>query len=206
MKTALTTFAAIILITTFQSASAQTSASHSSSQALYNPATQAQHPRETIQQGVKRLQAFITSDAIANPAQVKVFMEKEVAQFFDFNAMAHLVLGPLNYRISAQQRQGATAMVKKAFLTAFAANLSNYRGGKVRYMNISGNLNHGKVYVRLAILLPNQYPNLVKLRYARGPNGWKIIDVSANGVSAVAHYRNYIRSVVQRSGIDALLQ
>jgi len=141
---------------------------------------------------------------MANPAQVRVFMEKEVAQFFDFNAMAHLVLGPLNYRISSQQRQGATAMIKKAFLTAFAANLSDYRGGKVKYLNISGNLNQGKVYVRLAIQLPNQYPSLVKLRFARGPNGWKIIDVSANGMSAVAHYRNYVRSVVQRSGLEAL--
>ena len=204
MKTALTAFAAIILITTFQSASAQAPTSNPSSQAFYNPATQAPHPRETIQQGVKLLQAFITSDAMANPAQVRVFMEKEVAQFFDFNAMAHLVLGPLNYRINSQQRQGATAMIKKAFLTAFAANLSDYRGGKVKYLNISGNLNQGKVYVRLAIQLPNQYPSLVKLRFARGPNGWKIIDVSANGMSAVAHYRNYVRSVVQRSGLEAL--
>ena len=55
MKTALTAFAAIILITTFQSASAQVPTSHSSSQAFYNPATQAPHPRETIQQGVKLL-------------------------------------------------------------------------------------------------------------------------------------------------------
>jgi phospholipid transport system substrate-binding protein len=206
MKTALTAFAAIILITTFQPASAKASTGHSSPQAFYNPASQALDPRETIQQGVKRLQAFITSDAIANPDQVRVFMEKEVAQFFDFNAMAHLVLGPLNYRISAQQRRGATAMIKKAFLSAFAANLADYRGGKVQYMNISGNLNRGKVYVRLAIQIPNQYPSLIKLRFARGPNGWKIIDVSANGISAVAHYRNYIRSVVQRSGPDALLQ
>jgi len=204
MKTALTTFVVIVLITAFQTASARTPAGPQHS--YQSPATQFSHPRETIQQGVKRLQAFIASDAMADPVRVKTFMEKEVAQFFDFHAMSHLILGPLNYRLNTQQRKGVTAMVKKAFLTALAANLSDYRGGKVDYVNVSGNLNLGKVYVTLAIHLPKQHPTIAKLRFAHGPGGWKIIDVSANGVSAVAHYRNYVRSVVQRSGVEGLLQ
>jgi len=206
MKNVLATFAALTLMATFLASYAQASGNHQSYGSPFQSAEQVPDPREDIQQGVKRLQAFISSDAMSDPAMVSVFLEKEIAPFFDFNKMSQMILGPLNYRMNTQQRQATGIMIKKSFLTALASNLSNYRGGKVEYMNINGSLGRGKITVRLAVYLPNEYPTVLELRFARSPLGWKIIDVSANGISAVAHYRNYVRSVVQRSGIEGLLQ
>jgi len=198
--------ALMIFITSTHSAYAQAPASQTSPRPFHGNTQQVPDPGDTIRQGIKRIQAFLATDALANPAQVNAFLEREVAPGFDFTAMTQLILGPLNYSINDQQRRNVTIMVRKAFLKALAANLSNYRGGRVGNVRVTGNTNRGRVAARLAIYMPNQYPTVIELRIALGPKGWKIIDVSANGVSAVAHYRNFVRSVVQRSGFEGLLQ
>jgi len=170
------------------------------------PAQQIPDPRDTISGAIKRIKAFLTTDDSTDPGKINAFIEKEVAPLFDFPAMTHVILGELNYKLSDKQRQGATTMVKRAFLSAVANNLADYRGGRVGNIRVSGRQEHGRLRVGMAIYLPNQYPTAIELRIALGPKGWKILDVAANGVSAVAHYRNYVRSVVQRSGVEGLLQ
>lgn len=162
-------------------------------------------PRQTVQQGVDRLQAFIQSNPNLNPAMVSGFLQKEIAEYFDFEAMARLVLGPLDFSLDEKQRRDVRLMIRDQFLAALGNNLSAYRGGNVGIVNVNGNLSAGRVNVRLGIYRPGQYPMLVELRIARGPLGWKIYDVAANGVSAVAHYRNYIQSVLLRAGPQGLL-
>ena len=206
MKPVKTILTAILCLAAFQPAYAQTPTNQPTARQNYNQAYQLPDPRQTIQQGAQQIQAFLATDASTDPAQVSSFLDKNVAPLFDFTAMSRSALGPLNYHVNNEQRQKITVMIQKRFLTALASNLSNYRGGKVTYMNVSGNLRSGRINVRLAIHLPKQYPTIIELRLARGTSDWKIIDVSANGVSAVAHYRNYVRSAAQRSGLESLFQ
>ena len=205
MKKVFVRIALFIFITGIHSTYAQAQVSNTTPRPSHSNTHQVPDPGNTIRQGVKRIQVFLATDALANPAQVQAFLEKEVAPGFDFTAMTQLILGPLNYHINEQQRQGVTVMVRQAFLKALGANLSSYRGGRVGSIRVTGNPDRGRVTARLAIYMPNQYPTAIELRIALGPKGWKIIDVSANGISAVAHYRNFVRSVVQRSGIEGLL-
>lgn len=206
MKPVKTILTAILCLAASQPAYAQTPMHQPAARQNYSQAYQLPDPRQTIQQGAQQIQAFLTTDASTDPAQTASFLDKNVAPLFDFTAMSRAALGPLNNHVNNQQRQKITTMIKNRFLTALASNLSNYRGGKVNYMNVSGNLRSGRINVRLAIYLPKQYPTIIELRLARGSADWKIIDVSANGVSAVAHYRNYVRSVAQRSGLESLFQ
>lgn len=171
-------------------------------QAPYNPGQQNQMlgPQQTIQQGVERLRAFIDTNMTSNPAGINSFLQQQIAPYFDFDAMTRLVLGPLDYQLTTKQRYAVRIMIRNHFLQALASNLANYRGGQIDYMNVSGNLGYGRVRVRLRIYRPGLYPMGIELRIARTNAGWKIYDVAANGISAVAHYRNYIQSVILRSG------
>lgn len=163
-------------------------------------------PTETIQQGVERLKTFISDNAINSPAKVNAFLQTEISPYFDFETMTRLILGPLDYQLNQQQRYAVRIMIRNRFLAALASNLAAYRGGQIDYMNVTGNLGYGKVRVRLRIYRPGLYPMGIELRIARTNTGWKIYDVSANGISAVSHYRNYIQSVILRSGPAGLTQ
>ncbi len=163
-----------------------------------------QNPREVVQAGIDRIRAFVESKQLDDPASLQQFVETEVAPFFDFSVMSSMVLGRLEYSLDRQQHSAVSAMIKRRFLAALVNNLSAYKGGQAQLMNINGNLYRGRVNVVLHVYRQNQYPTVVELRIARIQGNWKIYDVAANGVSAVAHYRNYIHSLVQRSGIQAL--
>jgi len=200
-----TVFAGFILL--FASAiQAQIPAGSRSPVSPYSPSynTETIGPRETIQQGVNRIQTFIDGNNTIAPAMLNSFVQKEIAPFFDFEVMTRLILGPLEYQLNTKQRYAAHIMIRNQFLSALTSNLSGYRGGRVDYMNVSGNLGLGRVKVVLRIYQPGQYPMIVELRIARTNKGWKIYDVSANGVSAIAHYRNYIQSIILRSGPEGL--
>lgn len=164
------------------------------------------HPQEMVKQGVARLEAFVEGNNLEDAGSVSAFLAREVSPFFDFERMTGEILGPLNYHLDDQQRASVRDRIQQQFLTALASNLANYKGGKVEYVNINGNLSQGRVNVALRVYRPGQFSTIVLLRIGRTGNDWKIYDVSANGVSAVAHYRNYILSTVQRSGIQALFQ
>jgi phospholipid transport system substrate-binding protein len=207
MRAALISFAVVCLTITLSPAIAQTGPGTSSASPFYSqPRPPVPDPRETIERGLDRIKAFLATSDQTNPALINQFIEKEVAPFFDFNAMTQQILGPLNYRMTPLQRQGAVLKVKRSFLSALANNLAKYRGGDARYLKATGNLNRGRVRVRLAVFRPDTYPTILELRIVHGATGWKVVDVSADGISAVAYYRNYVRSVVQRSGLDGLLE
>jgi phospholipid transport system substrate-binding protein len=207
MRAALISFAVICLTFTLSPAMAQTGPGASSASPFFSqPHQPVPDPRETIERGLDRIKAFLATSDQTNPALINQFIEKEVAPFFDFNTMTQQILGPLNYRLTPLQRQGAVLKVKRSFLSALANNLAKYRGGDARYLKATGNLARGRVRVRLAVFRPDTYPTILELRIAHGTAGWQVVDVSADGVSAVAYYRNYVRSVVQRSGLDGLLE
>ncbi|TNG00176.1 MAG: ABC transporter substrate-binding protein [Gammaproteobacteria bacterium] len=120
--------------------------------------------------------------------------------------MTQLIIGRLAQNFNTQQRQITQNVIEKLLLSSLANNLSKYRGGKIDYMRLSGNLHRGRVSVRMRIVQQGQYPVALELRIAQGRDGWKVYDVAANGVSAVAHYRNYVRSVIQREGFEKALK
>ena len=201
-----TTLIPLLISTT---ALAQVPAMNPGPYAGYAPTYQQQYddPREIVQQGVERLKAFIDGNLTsANPAAINGFLQQEIAPYFDFDIMTQLILGPMEYQFDTKQRYAARIMVRNQFLQALASNLSGYQGGQVNMMNVSGNLGMGRVSVRLLIYRPDQYPMTIELRITRTSNGWKIYDVAANGMSAVAHYRNYIQSILMRSGPAGLDQ
>lgn len=178
----------------------QPSGSHAPGAALYS----AQDPRKVVQAGIDKIRTFVESKQLNDPADLQRFVETEVAPFFDFSVMSSLVLGHLQYSLDRQQRDEVSGMIKQRFLAALADNLFAYKGGRTQLMNINGNLYQGRVNVILRVYRRDQYPTVVELRIARIQGEWKIYDVAANGVSAITHYRNYVHSLVQRSGIQAL--
>ncbi len=167
-------------------------------------ATQKDSIQQIIQSGISRLQAFIQAASPNDPQQVRTFLDKEVAPYFDFQAMSRMIIGPLERQLTEEQKTNAQQLIKEQFIASFARNLLNYRGGHAQLMGVSGSERSGMMRVRVYIYRYQTYPTVVELRLGHGPEGWKIYDVAANGMSAISHFRNFLHSTIQRSGIEVL--
>lgn len=146
------------------------------------------NPAAVLREGMNRLVAFLQTNP--KPDQISAFVDAEIARYFDFSYMTQWVAGR-NYRyMSEGQRQAMEAQLKQMFLTALAQRLGSYSNQSVRF-NRPHRVNGQEVSVGVDILQPGGYPARLNFRFYRGDDGWKVFDVSANGSSALVHYRQY---------------
>jgi len=146
------------------------------------------NPSTVLRDGMNRLVAFLKTDP--DPAQISAFVDSEIAPYFDFSYMTQWVAGR-NYRyMSEGQRRAMEEQLKGMFLSALAQRLGGYSNQSVRF-NRPRRVTSQEVSVGVDILQPGSYPARLNFRFYRGEDGWKVFDVSANGSSALVHYRQH---------------
>jgi len=137
---------------------------------------------------MNRLVAFLQKNPSSD--QISSFVDAEIAPYFDFSYMTQWVAGR-NYRFMNEgQRQAMEDQLKQMFLGALAQRLGGYSNQGVRF-NRPRRIDRNEVSVGVDILQPGTYPARLNFRFYRSDSGWKVFDVSANGSSALVHYRKY---------------
>jgi phospholipid transport system substrate-binding protein len=111
-------------------------------------------------------------------------------------------------RLSAAQNARMTAVLKSLFLSALAKNLGTYARPVPRVdvypARATADGSQATVYTR--VVSSNGMFSAMNFRFYWNEQGWRIFDVSANGASAVAYYRNYFGEMFKRYGPDAVLR
>jgi phospholipid transport system substrate-binding protein len=166
----------------------------------YFPAPQAEPsaPATIVKAGISKLTGFIRSGGAKDPAQARIFLEAEVAPYFDFNYMARWAAGPAWRRMTAEQRTRLQDRISKAFMTTLAQKLYSYTNQPIRYFTPRG---QGSDDVRVSawIMQQNGIPTKLEFRFYKSKDGWKIFDVKAAGNSAVVYYRNQFKHLYRYS-------
>ena len=162
-------------------------------------------PDQIVRQGIDRLKGFMARGGAAEPAEIKAFLDAEISPYFDFDYMAKWAGGPTYRQMSAQQRSQFAAKLKRLFFSALARNLGTYSNTQPR-IDISRprpRRGSNEVDVMTRVTQQGGYPMNLTFRFYRGPQGWKVFDVTANSTSAVAYYRKYFRQVARRGAVEA---
>ena len=86
-----------------------------------------------------------------------------------------------------------------------ARNLGTYSNTAPRIDISRARLRPGstEVNVMARVVPQNGYPTRLVFRFYRSRDGWKVFDVTANGVSAVSYYRKHFRQVASRGAVEA---
>ncbi|MCP5405927.1 MAG: ABC transporter substrate-binding protein [Chromatiaceae bacterium] len=159
-------------------------------------------PAVILKQGLRRLMAFAGSDPKPGRAQAEAFLEREIAPYFDFAYMASWAAGDRIWqRMGAAQKDELVDYIKQDFLTTLATRLTGFGGQQVQVSH-PRRVSENEVMVGLSILNPQTYPARLNFRFYRAEDGWKVFDVSANGSSAVMHYRNQFRQMMREKMIQ----
>ncbi|MES9883100.1 MAG: ABC transporter substrate-binding protein [Sedimenticola sp.] len=162
----------------------------------YYPHQQRVSPASILEQGLNGLIQFMRQPGGVDREKLIGFVEKRVVPHFDFSHMAKWSAGRYWRQLSGKQRKTLESRIKGKFLGVMVRRLSGYDGQGAR---VVGARRTGENVVAVAVMLknPKGYPTRLGFKFYRGDSGWKVFDVSANGSSALMHYRQQLRVMLR---------
>lgn len=161
------------------------------------PVAQQRNPAALLKEGMEKMLAFLRRSPVPSANEIVGFLDSEIAPFFDFAYMAQAAAGPVYREMDEGQRARLQARLKEEFLGTLASRLAEYDQQQVRYLP-ARRVRNDRVTLGVAIDKAGPYPAQIDFRMQRTADGWKVVDVAANGSSALAYYRNYFRRAVAR--------
>jgi len=144
--------------------------------------------------------AFLARSQEASINQITFFLHQQIAPHFDFNYMARWVAGRYYRTMSPEQRQAFTETFKGLFVTTFVKKLTHFQN----YPPVIGNFtskrtDNNEATASVKVFQENGGAIQVDFKFLKTAEGWKVIDVRANGISALLYYRNYFKEQIRRS-------
>ena len=163
------------------------------------PAQPLQNPVQTIQQALDKLQKFSANKDNTNPVLLRGFIDKEIIPHFAFDQMTYWIAGPFARHMKADQFKELEAEVKKSFLNSLDQHLSAYNASTSRVsMQRAQYRGRNEVVVSTLLIGNKQRPDRLDFRMKSDGNSWKIIDITANGMSAALYYRKHFMSTLRQ--------
>jgi phospholipid transport system substrate-binding protein len=153
----------------------------------------------TIVRADKELQA-------GNPQKVAQLVETKVLPHFNFNRMTQLAVGRNWRQASAAQQRVLVEEFKTLLVRTYTAAFTQYKNQTIEYRPLRMAPADTDVIVKSLIKQPAGQPIAIDYRMEKGAGGWKVYDVTIEGISLVENYRNTFNNEIQRSGVDGLIK
>ena len=141
-----------------------------------------------------------------NLTRVYQLVEAKVLPNFDFNRMTQLALGKHWPRATAKQKQSLVNEFRNLLVRTYSSSLTAFTNQTVEFKPLTMKPDDTDVTVRSEIRQPGGQPIPINYSMYRTAFGWKVYDVTIDGVSLVTNYRASFSSTIRQSGIDGLIK
>ena len=160
----------------------------------YVPAWQSQEdPVTTIRDALDKIKTFSANSSNINPVLLRNFIESEIIPHFAFDRMTRWVAGPYARQMSPSALSELESRLKQTFLASLARHLGSYEADSTRVSFRPAQFRSPAEATVTAIVYRQgkRRPDRLDFRMRAHNHSWKIIDVKANGTSAVLYYRKH---------------
>ena len=149
-----------------------------------------------------------TDKEIQNGNLKKIYelVEAKVLPNFDFNRMTQLVVGKYWPGATPQQKQLLVSEFRNLLVRTYATSLTAFSNQSVDFKPFIMKPEDDDVTVKSEIKQPGGQPIRIDYSMYKTSFGWKVYDVTIDGVSLVTNYRASFASTIRQSGIDGLIQ
>lgn len=141
-----------------------------------------------------------------NLGKVYQLVEAKILPNFDFNRMTQLVIGKHWTRATAQQKQSLVTEFRNLLVRTYSSSLTAFTNQTVEFKSLKLKPNDVDVTVHSEIRQPGGQPIPIDYSMYKTAFGWKIYDVTIDGVSLVTNYRSSFSSTIRQNGIDGLIK
>ena len=129
-----------------------------------------------------------------------------VLPYFDFRRMSAWVLGRYWRDATPDQQERFTAEFRQMLVRTYGSALLDYSDEKIIYLPLHAEQGAKDVTVHTEIEQVGGPAIEINYSMYLSADGWKVYDVSINGVSLVTNYRTSFASIIRRDGVDSLIK
>ena len=166
-------------------------------------------PDELVKAVTDDVLAAVRSDkqlAAGDKEKALKLAEEKVLPHIDFAEAARLAVGRAWAQASKEQQERIVAEFRRMLVRTYTNAISRYEGQTMKVLPARYKPQDTDVTVRNQYIRPGQTPLEVDYAMRKTDEGWKIYDISVEGVSLVITYRSEFDAVVKQGGIDALIK
>lgn len=138
--------------------------------------------------------------------EIMALVDEKVLPHFDFKRMTALATG-VGWRSATPSQQDLLVVEFRSLLVrTYSTALTKYTDQTLEFQPERRSTDGKKAMVRSLLNQPGAPVLTIDYRMATTPAGWKIYDVSIDGVSLVTTYRDSFAEEVRKGGIEGLVK
>lgn len=141
-----------------------------------------------------------------NQAKVYELVEAKILPNFDFNRMTQLAVGKHWPRATAKQKQSLVTEFSNLLVRTYSTSLTEFSDQTIEFKPFTLKPDDTDVSVRSEVRQPGGQPVTIDYSMYKTAFGWKVYDVSIDGVSLITNYRSSFSNTIRQSGIDGLIK
>jgi phospholipid transport system substrate-binding protein len=143
----------------------------------------------------------------ASAKQIEALVEAKVVPHFDLERMTRLAMGRNWRRASHEQRDALVAQFKSLLVRTYSASLANYSDQTIEFKPLRAQPGDTEVTVRSEIRQSGARAITIDYELAKeAANGWKVFNITIEGVSLVLTYRDTFAALAREGGVDAVIK
>jgi len=158
---------------------------------------------------VRRMAAEVTAQVRKNPeivnsqAQLSALVEQKLMPRFDFGRITQIAMGRNWPRASGSEQNQVVQEFSKLLVRTYSNAIANLRDLDVQVRDSRSN-GASDVTVRTQ-MVGRAKPVAIDYSLSSASGGWRVYDVSVEGVSLVTAYRDEFNGIVGSSGVPGLI-
>jgi len=142
-----------------------------------------------------------------NQKKMLELVDAKVLPHFNFERMTKLAVGKGWRTATPEQKQALQAEFRILLVRTYTKAFTSYRDQIIEVRPAKLDSATAEVTIKTEIIKPgSQQPILVDYDMEKTPTGWKVYDLTVEGVSLVTSYRGTFADQIQQVGIDGLIK
>lgn len=141
-----------------------------------------------------------------NQKKILALVDAKVLPHFDFTRMTQLSVGKSWRAATPEQKQALVAEYRNMLVRTYTKAFTVYRDQTIDVKPFKMAADATEATVKTSIIKPGAQPIPVNYEMAKTVDGWKVFDLTIEGVSLVTSYRGTFNSEIQEKGIDGLIK
>ena len=143
---------------------------------------------------------------VSNSRKLLEMVDTVVLPHFNFTRMTMLAVGRPWQNATPAQREQLVQQFRTLLVRTYSTALEQYSNQTIDVKPANLKPADAESTVRMLIHQPGGQPIPMDYRMEKTPNGWKVFDVSVEGVSIVTTYRSTFNAEITKGGIDGLIK
>lgn len=167
-----------------------------------NPMTLLQYVAKNMIDGLRSNKATLKT----KPEIVYNLAYKYVVPSANLNEMSKRVLPPRIWNSATEaQKAQFQKLFTKTVIRTYASALTNYQDQTIKFYPPRGGVNGNSVEVNSQIVSSQSQPINVTYRLVHTAGGWKVYDMSVEGVSMLGSFRAQFADILSQGNMNTLL-